>query len=119
MGSHPSSFRLPFLLDGLRNNWRCLYVGSPDVLQMVEQAGEDFTVIDVRNPNGWVQTATEIPEASRVPLDKLEERACSGCSVILVQKPQQHGYQDVWALQGGFQALQAAGLPVESKRQAA
>jgi signal transduction histidine kinase len=29
---------VPFLLDGLRNNWRCLYVGSPDVVQMVEQA---------------------------------------------------------------------------------
>ena len=29
---------LPFLLDGLRNNWRCLYVGSPEAAQMVEQA---------------------------------------------------------------------------------
>jgi rhodanese-related sulfurtransferase len=37
------------------------------------EAGEDFTVIDVRNPNAWVETDTVIPEAIRVPLDKLEE----------------------------------------------
>jgi rhodanese-related sulfurtransferase len=36
-------------------------------------AGEDFTVIDVRNPNAWAETDTVIPEAIRVPLDKLEE----------------------------------------------
>ena len=32
-------------------------------------AGEDFTVIDVRNPNAWAETDTVIPEAIRVPLD--------------------------------------------------
>jgi len=36
-------------------------------------AGEDFTVIDVRNPDAWKETDTVIPEAIRVPLDKLEE----------------------------------------------
>jgi rhodanese-related sulfurtransferase len=36
-------------------------------------AGEDFTVIDVRNPNAWAGTDTVIPEAIRVPLEKLEE----------------------------------------------
>jgi rhodanese-related sulfurtransferase len=36
-------------------------------------AGEDFTVIDVRNPNAWAETDTVIPEAIRIPLDKLEE----------------------------------------------
>src|SRR5438094_8226756 len=36
-------------------------------------AGEDFTVIDIRNPNAWAETDTAIPEAIRVPLDKLEE----------------------------------------------
>jgi rhodanese-related sulfurtransferase len=35
--------------------------------------GEDFTVIDVRNPTAWAETDTAIPEAIRVPLDKLEE----------------------------------------------
>jgi signal transduction histidine kinase len=29
---------VPFLLDGLRNNWRCLYVGNPEAAGMVEQA---------------------------------------------------------------------------------
>jgi len=29
---------VPFLLDGLRNNWRCLYVGNPRATKMVEQA---------------------------------------------------------------------------------
>jgi rhodanese-related sulfurtransferase len=36
-------------------------------------AGEDFTLIDVRNPNAWAETDTVIPEAIRVPLDKLEK----------------------------------------------
>ena len=36
-------------------------------------AGEDFTVIDVRNPNAWAETDTVIPEAIRVTLDRLEE----------------------------------------------
>jgi len=36
-------------------------------------AGEDFTVIDTRNPNAWAETDTQIPEAIRVPLDELEQ----------------------------------------------
>jgi rhodanese-related sulfurtransferase len=35
-------------------------------------AGEDFTVIDVRNPETWAESDTVIPEAIPVPLDKLE-----------------------------------------------
>jgi sulfur-carrier protein adenylyltransferase/sulfurtransferase len=35
-------------------------------------AGEDFTVIDVRNPNAWAETDTVIAHAIRVPLDQLE-----------------------------------------------
>jgi rhodanese-related sulfurtransferase len=35
-------------------------------------AGEDFTVIDARNPETWAETDTVIPEAIPVPLDKLE-----------------------------------------------
>ncbi len=37
-------------------------------------AGEDFTVIDVRNPQAWAESDTMLPEAIRVPLDKLEEK---------------------------------------------
>jgi rhodanese-related sulfurtransferase len=97
-------------------------------------AGEDFTVIDVRNPNAWAETDTVIPEAIRLPLDKLEESLpripknrpavayCTspseGSSASLVQKLQGRGYENVWALQGGFRAWQSAGLPVESKRRA-
>jgi len=36
-------------------------------------AGEDFTVIDTRNPNAWAETDTVIPEAIRVPLDELAQ----------------------------------------------
>ena len=36
-------------------------------------AGEDFTIIDVRNPHAWAEAHTVIPEAIRVTLDKLEE----------------------------------------------
>ena len=35
--------------------------------------GEDFTVIDVRNLTAWAETDTAIPEALRIPLDKLEQ----------------------------------------------
>jgi rhodanese-related sulfurtransferase len=37
------------------------------------EAGEDFTVIDIRNPQAWAEADTMIPEAIRVTLDKLEE----------------------------------------------
>ena len=36
------------------------------------EAGEDFTLIDVRKPETWAESDTQIPEAIRVPLDKLE-----------------------------------------------
>jgi signal transduction histidine kinase len=29
---------IPFLADGLRNNWRCLYLGSPEMVRMVDSA---------------------------------------------------------------------------------
>ena len=35
-------------------------------------AGEDFTLIDVRNPQAWAESDTMLPEAMR-PLDKLDE----------------------------------------------
>jgi len=36
-------------------------------------AGEDFTVIDVRNPHAWAKSDVMLPEAIRLPQDKLEE----------------------------------------------
>jgi rhodanese-related sulfurtransferase len=41
-------------------------------LQERMNAGEDFTLIDVRNPQAWAESDTQIPEAIRVPLDSLE-----------------------------------------------
>jgi rhodanese-related sulfurtransferase len=37
----------------------------------------------------------------------------------LAQKLQERGYKDAWALKGGFDAWQKAGLPVEKRREAA
>jgi rhodanese-related sulfurtransferase len=36
-------------------------------------AGEDFTIVDVRNPTAWAERDTAIPEAIRVPLEELEQ----------------------------------------------
>jgi rhodanese-related sulfurtransferase len=36
-------------------------------------AGEDFTIIDVRNPQAWAEAQTVIPEAVRMTLDQFEE----------------------------------------------
>ena len=56
---------------------RCSMADAPRItvneLKKRMESGEDFTVIDVRNPNAWAETGTVIPEAIRVPLDKLEE----------------------------------------------
>ena len=43
-----------------------------DELRHRLDAGEDFTIIDVRNPQAWTQSDTMIPEAIRVPLDDFE-----------------------------------------------
>lgn len=36
-------------------------------------AGENFTTIDVRNPQAWEQSGTKVPGAIRVPMDHWEE----------------------------------------------
>jgi rhodanese-related sulfurtransferase len=42
-------------------------------LQRRMDAGEDFTVIDTRNPKAWAESDIMLPEAIRFPTDKLEE----------------------------------------------
>ena len=42
-------------------------------LQKRMEAGEDFTVIDTRNPQAWAQSDEMVPEAIRVPLDNLDK----------------------------------------------
>ena len=37
------------------------------------ESGEDFTIIDVRNPEAWAESDTMIPESIRVPLDELDK----------------------------------------------
>jgi len=44
-----------------------------DELKGRMESGEDFTIIDTRNPNAWAESDTMIPEAIRVPVDKLEQ----------------------------------------------
>jgi rhodanese-related sulfurtransferase len=46
---------------------------TADELKKRMEAGEDFTFIDVRNPQAWAQSDVMLPEAIRVPADKLEE----------------------------------------------
>jgi rhodanese-related sulfurtransferase len=43
-------------------------------LQKRMEAGEDFTIIDTRNPQQWAQSDVRLPEAIRVPVDQLEEK---------------------------------------------
>jgi rhodanese-related sulfurtransferase len=44
-----------------------------DELKRRMEAGEDFVLIDVRNPQVWAESDTMLPEAIRIPMEKLEE----------------------------------------------
>ena len=44
-----------------------------DELKRRMEAGEDFLLIDVRNPQVWAESDTMLPEAIRIPMEKLEE----------------------------------------------
>jgi rhodanese-related sulfurtransferase len=37
------------------------------------EKGEDFVVIDTRNPQEWAKSDVKVPEAIRVSADKIEE----------------------------------------------
>lgn len=45
---------------------------TAEALKKRMDAGEDFTIIDVRNPQAWAQSDTMIPEAVRIPIDDFE-----------------------------------------------
>jgi len=36
-------------------------------------AGNDFTIIDVRNPQAWAESDVKLPRAIRVPFDTFEQ----------------------------------------------
>ena len=44
-----------------------------DDLRKRMEAGEDFVLVDTRNPQAWAQSDVKLPEAIRVPLDKIDE----------------------------------------------
>ena len=50
-----------------------LRISAEDLRKRME-AGEDFVVIDTRNPQAWAQSDVKLPEAIRVQTDKLEEQ---------------------------------------------
>jgi rhodanese-related sulfurtransferase len=37
------------------------------------EAGEDFVLVDTRNPEAWSQSDVKLPEAIRLPLENLDE----------------------------------------------
>lgn len=47
-------------------------IGVQELKKRME-AGEDFTLIDVRKPEVWDGSDTMLPDAIHVPLDKLDE----------------------------------------------
>jgi rhodanese-related sulfurtransferase len=44
-----------------------------DELKKRMDAGEDFTVIDVRNPVAWGESDKKMSKAIRVPLDQIDD----------------------------------------------
>lgn len=46
---------------------------SADELRRRMESGEDFTIVDVRNPTAWGEATDKAAEAIRVPLDNAQE----------------------------------------------
>ena len=46
---------------------------SANELNKRMEAGEDFTLIDVRNPQAWASSNVKLPEAIRISLDDVEK----------------------------------------------
>jgi rhodanese-related sulfurtransferase len=44
-----------------------------DELRGRMEAGEDFTILDTRNPQAWAESDEKLPDASRVPVDALDQ----------------------------------------------
>ena len=43
-----------------------------DELKRRMDAGEEFTIIDTRNPHAWAESDVMMPGAIRIPLDELD-----------------------------------------------
>jgi len=46
---------------------------TADELRERMSRGEQFTILDNRNPNAWSEANTKLPGALRVPADELEK----------------------------------------------
>jgi hypothetical protein len=76
--THASVWKRPFPDSGFLH-LSCGTSGDPtmdaqiritiDDLKRRMESGEDFTIIDVRNPQAWAESDTMIPESIRMPLD--------------------------------------------------
>jgi rhodanese-related sulfurtransferase len=44
-----------------------------DELRKRMEAGEDFTIIDARNPQAWSESSEKLPDALRIPVDAFEQ----------------------------------------------
>ena len=42
------------------------------------EAGEDFVLIDKRNPQAWSQSSLKVPEAIRVPCGQARRKSLQG-----------------------------------------
>jgi rhodanese-related sulfurtransferase len=93
--------------------------------------GEDVFFVDTRNPQAWAEAETKLPGAIRVPADQVEphladiprDRAivtyCTwpneASSARVAETLEEHGFKNVYALIGGFDAWKDAGMPLEPK----
>ena len=101
-------------------------IGASELMHM-QQAGEDFTLIDVREPDeqakGTIAGAVNMPRGIlEVNIDKIttdKDRKlvlyCGGGfrSALAADALRAMGYTGAISLDGGWRAYQAAGLPVE------
>lgn len=44
-----------------------------DELRKRMDGGEDFTIIDARNPQAWAKSSEKLPDALRIPVDAFEQ----------------------------------------------
>src|SRR5207302_10395609 len=91
---------------------------STDELKKRMEAGEDFVVIDTRNPQAWAQSDEKLPVALRVPAYNLVQHLAAipknksvvayrtlpyrASSLSVAQRHLQRVYANAVALEGGL-----------------
>ncbi len=102
-----------------------LCMGVQEAMRRLE-SGRPVLVFDARSPQAWASGCTKIQGAIRVPPDDFHVDPCwpkdrftlvygssPQESVRLAQELRREGFADAYALEGGFEAWQAAAGPVE------